>query len=40
MENDRKKEGLGALGQETPCRFDYTPEVLETFSNQHPDLDY
>ena len=40
MENDRKKEGLGALGHETPYRFDYTPEVLETFSNQHPDLDY
>ena len=40
METDRKKEGLKALGKETAYLFDYAPQVLETFVNQHPDHDY
>ena len=37
---ERKDEGLKALGNESAILTDYTPEVLETFSNQHPDNDY
>ena len=40
MTADRKKEGLSALGRETTYPFDYTPEVLEAFTNQHPANDY
>ena len=40
METDRKKEGLQALGKETRYVFDYAPQVLESFTNQHPDNDY
>ena len=40
MESDRKKEGLSALGHETPYHFDYAPQVLETFVNKHPEMDY
>ena len=40
MENNRKKEGLSALGRETSYPFEYTPQVLEAFSNQHPEYDY
>lgn len=41
MAEDRKKEGLTALGRSTPITITaYTPQVLETFSNQHPDNDY
>ncbi len=40
MENDRKQEGLRSLGKATDYRFDYTPDVLETFSNKHPEYDY
>lgn len=36
----RKNEGLRALGQETAIQFDYAPELLETFHNQHPENDY
>ena len=37
---DRKKEGLSALGHETRYKMDYAPEVLETFENMHPGRDY
>lgn len=36
----RADEGLLLLGNATPYRQDYAPEVLETFSNRHPDNDY
>lgn len=36
----RKNEGLRALGQETAIQYDYAPELLETFHNQHPENDY
>lgn len=40
MTEDRKKEGLHALGQETKILIDYAPEVLETFENKHQENDY
>ena len=41
MADDRKKEGLSALGHSTPITItEYTPQVLESFSNQHPGNDY
>lgn len=40
MDNDRKQEGLSALGRETAYQSDYAPQVLETFTNQHPGNDY
>ena len=36
----RADEGLSLLGRRTEYRSDYAPEVLETFSNKHPDNDY
>ena len=36
----RKDENLKALGRETGYLNTYTPEVLETFENKHPDNDY
>ena len=39
-EENRKDEGLKALGAKTAYRMDYAPEVLETFENKHPDNDY
>lgn len=36
----REKEGLQSLGKKTEYRMDYAPEVLETFSNKHPENDY
>lgn len=42
--NNRKMnelEGISLLGnQNVQYNFDYTPEVLETFINKHPDNDY
>ncbi len=38
--NDRKHEGLQALGTKTPCSTNYDPSVLETFENLHPENDY
>ncbi|MBQ9547943.1 MAG: NADPH-dependent 7-cyano-7-deazaguanine reductase QueF [Bacteroidales bacterium] len=38
--SNRKNEGLKALGREADYKFDYTPDVLETFENQHPGNDY
>ena len=40
METDRRKEGLESLGHKTDYPFDYTPQVLEAFRNQHPERDY
>ncbi|MBR7027246.1 MAG: NADPH-dependent 7-cyano-7-deazaguanine reductase QueF [Bacteroidales bacterium] len=41
MAEDRKKEGLSALSHSTPITItEYTPQVLESFSNQHPGNDY
>lgn len=40
MNEQRKDEGLQALGQKTEYSMDYAPEVLETFANKHPDNDY
>ena len=37
----REEEGLQSLGnQGTQYSFGYTPEVLETFENKHPENDY
>ena len=38
--SDRKDEGLSALGQKTRYSMNYAPEVLEAFTNNHPDNDY
>lgn len=39
--SEKELQGIGLLGnQETKYAFDYTPEVLEVFENQHPDRDY
>lgn len=40
MSEDRKAEGLHALGKKTQYKMDYAPEVLETFVNKHQDNDY
>ena len=40
MEENRKDEGLKALGRETEYRQGYDPGVLEAFENLHPDGDY
>ncbi len=37
---NRKDEGLTALGAKTKYSMDYAPEVLETFQNKHPQNDY
>ena len=39
MEN-RKTEGLHALGSKSEYKQDYAPEVLETFENKHQENDY
>ena len=40
FKNNRKDEGLVALGNKTQYSMDYAPEVLETFENKHPENDY
>lgn len=37
---NRKNEGLQALGKKTEYSMDYAPETLETFENKHQDNDY
>ena len=37
---NRRDEGLQALGAKTKYRDDYAPEVLETFINKHQGNDY
>jgi len=36
----RENENLTKLGKKTDYKFDYNPELLETFLNKHPDNDY
>ena len=36
----RSDEGLQLLGKKTQYATDYSPQVLETFENRHPDNDY
>lgn len=36
----RKTEGLKALGAKTAFAADYSPQLLESFENQHPGNDY
>ena len=38
--DNRKDEGLHALGNKTKYSMDYAPGVLETFENKHPENDY
>lgn len=38
--DERKDEGLKALGKVTDYKTDYDPSVLETFINKHPENDY
>ena len=39
--NENEKGSITLLGsQGTRYSFDYTPDVLETFPNKHPDRDY
>lgn len=39
--SNRENEGLTQLGsQGTNYKSDYAPEVLESFSNKHPEYDY
>ena len=40
MNENRKDEGLKALGAPTRYSMDYAPEVLETFENKHKENDY
>ena len=41
MSREREDEGLTKLGsQGTKYSMDYDPDVLETFTNKHPDNDY
>ena len=37
---NREQDNLQKLGRKTDYEFDYTPGVLETFENRHPDNDY
>ena len=39
--NEQELKGVTLLGnQNTQYSYDYTPEVLETFENKHPENDY
>ncbi|MDE5870316.1 MAG: preQ(1) synthase [Muribaculaceae bacterium] len=41
MRTEKELEGVTLLGnQGTEYRSDYTPEVLETFDNKHPENEY
>ena len=40
MNDNRKDEGLKALGTKTKYSMDYAPDVLETFENKHQENDY
>ena len=40
MTNERKSEGLQALGKKIDYSQEYDPSVLETFQNMHPENDY
>lgn len=36
----REEEGLESLGKKTLIPSNYTPQILETFENKHPENDY
>ena len=39
--NEQELKGVTLLGnQNTQYSYDYTPEVLETFENKHPENEY
>ena len=41
LHNENELKGVTLLGnQNTKYEFDYTPEVLETFDNKHPENEY
>ena len=40
MSEDRKQEGLSALGHKTAYSTDYNPDVLEAFENLNKENDY
>lgn len=41
MRNEKELEGVTLLGnQGTKYSYDYTPEILETFENKHPENEY
>ena len=33
-------QSVNLLGKKTAYNFDYTPEILESFPNKHPENDY
>ena len=37
---EQKQNNLTLLGNKTEYKQDYAPEVLETFVNKHPEIDY
>ncbi|MDR0844572.1 MAG: NADPH-dependent 7-cyano-7-deazaguanine reductase QueF, partial [Tannerella sp.] len=37
---ERSKEESGVLGRKVEYKSNYAPEVLETFTNRHPEHDY
>ncbi|MGN0086120.1 MAG: preQ(1) synthase [Alloprevotella sp.] len=37
---NREQDNLKLLGSPTKYRDDYAPDVLETFENKHPEVDY
>ncbi len=40
MNSKRDQKDFSALGHNTKYLFDYSPQLLEAFTNQHPDRDY
>lgn len=41
MEHNKHSKEISLLGnQDVKYRYDYDPEILETFENKHPDNDY
>lgn len=40
MQQDKQLENLSLLGGKTEYKDNYAPEVLEAFSNKHPENDY
>jgi 7-cyano-7-deazaguanine reductase len=40
MANEDLKKDLTLLGSDTKYVFEYNPDLLETFENRHPDIDY
>ncbi|MBD8347037.1 preQ(1) synthase [Dysgonomonas sp. HGC4] len=40
MQQDKQLENLSLLGGKTEYKDNYAPEVLEAFTNKHPDNDY